>query len=285
MKSLGIILSENPQLYAPSSLAQALTAFNAEVQFANPFNGECHKITTPTLIFNRISGYRYDDYDLYFCLEKEKLGVPVINSPNQSFLIRDKLAQIPLMHDIPIPGIPSFSWRGPFTNKDYPLKSDSWVIKPQRSSGGRGIERLNPEEFVIWQKEALRRKDQRYIYQPFIPNKGEFRLFLINHPSRGHHWWLYKNNPNDWRHNLTQGATVEALPEKEVPSTLRPMHNFFRQYLAPGIYAIDFLNTHKGPVFLEINNCPGLRSIDESYHQSTAHYIVETFLLPILKQA
>ena len=130
------------------------------------------------------------------------------------------------------------------------------VLKPLFGAEGRGIARLN-DEALAWRAFKTLEQLQAVLYlQEFVAHPGfDLRLFVAG--SRV--WGMKRCNPDDWRTNVSRGATTEAHePSEEEVEIARQAARAVGASLA----GIDLLPARDGRrLVLEVNAAPGWRGL------------------------
>lgn len=159
-----------------------------------------------------------------------------------------------------LPAIPTWHWR---TRSELlaALQAGTHrlplIVKPQVGSHGKGVRRLDTLEKV----NNLPTNLVPFIFQPFIPNQGEYRVLVMGDKILG----VMKRQAQLGRYrNNMQGAKVGMITDalllaQFVQIVQRLRHHFDLQW-----FALDILQATSGElVFLEINNTPHWQRFQE----------------------
>ena len=139
------------------------------------------------------------------------------------------------------------------------------IMKVVDGQAGRSNFLINDVEDI----EKHYKKGSRYIFQEFIPNKFDYRVFVLNYKVISIKKRIRKSNESH-RNNLTVGGSAEYIENwKNNPAytqIIKLSEELSRNFMVE-LAGIDFIVDEKNniPYFLEINVTPGFGydSIDE----------------------
>ena len=198
--------------------------------------------------------YRARDYRISEALEKQ--GTKVFNNSFVNKLSNDKYLTCLFLKENNLP------YNESFLNKDeldYPL-----IYKSRNGHGGK-------EVFLIRNKDDLKEKDN-YIYQRYIPNHGDVRIYLINDTIITA---VKRFNKNDYRSNFSLGGEVSIYqPSKEMKEAAIKV----ARLLKSDYIGVDFLLTKDGFLINEIEDPVGARMVYQTSHID----IIDLFIKAIL---
>ena len=200
-------------------------------------------------------------------------GATSLNEPQAIANSRDKLMAHQLLAsagiDIPVTGFASSSkdTKGIIdTVGSIPL-----IIKLAESSQGRGVilaETKKAAETVI---SAFRGLKANFLVQEFIEeSKGEdIRCLVVGGKVIGSIKRI--NKGDDFRSNIHQGGTAEKaiLSRKERSVAVKAA-----KALGLSVAGVDILRSKRGPLVLEVNSSPGIKSLDQTLEIDVAEQII-----------
>lgn len=149
-----------------------------------------------------------------------------------------------------------------------------FIIKADNSSQGKDVHLvLSEEEFDAFEKKE---KKKSYFYQEYIPHAYDYRVYVIG----GHAVAAQKRTPapNDFRTNMTQGASAGAV-SVESKKEIDPPAERIATALGLDICVVDFLRrTTDGLLFfLEVNDNPGWDYLTDDVGVDMAALVVDFF--------
>jgi len=286
MKTL--IISEKKDIYSVSRLKEELLQLKCSVELIHPFDSSCLIIGTKTpqttkadIAFNRISGIRFDDYDLELQAQIEKSGTRCFNKSSTLKVLRDKNIQLAHLADIKAPLIPSLSLRGRIVKEDLleNLKTinatKEFVVKTQRGNQGLGINLLRGvDSLVAFLETFWAMGDQRLIVQPMIKFEKELRLFFIKDKFvSGIEKKL--DYSKDFRANSDKANTFH-IDKSQLSSELELTAKKLMVELDLFYAGFDFAITEDGEIkLLEVNPCPGFELLEKLSSKNIAKEIIK----------
>lgn len=187
-----IVASESPDFYTTKRLLFEGKKLKLKPDWINPyqslFSVESNK-DYPTLkdsyYFHRTSGTRYDDFDLTVSKHHQYLGHKIINPIDTLATFRSKDLQSLFFRENQLPSIDSICYRG-IATPEYIEQiislstNEKYVLKMNRGNQGIGVNLINGAQSLKSLLETFHAlKDQKFIIQPFIAHKKEWRVFII----------------------------------------------------------------------------------------------------------
>jgi len=148
-----------------------------------------------------------DNAVIVFALMVEALGVPVLSRP-ANLLKTSHKAYLSTLTDVPRPR--TMVSRSPGALRAFAdTLGDSVVVKPARSSGGRGVQwvrNMHSQRLEDAILESRRRGDGYVVVQEYLPEAeaGEKRLVWLDGELLG--GYLRRRAPGEFRHNLARGG-------------------------------------------------------------------------------
>lgn len=276
-----IILSESSNLYSTKRFLEEGKKLKQNAKNINPFLSESIKLNlTPqisnTLILNRISGVRYDDFDLTY-LMAHKLKQSKISNPLNSILtFRNKDSQLLRLSTLNLPIIPTIIFRGEINSavKKELMKlnqKELYVLKTVRGNRGIGVSNIVGISSLFSVLETFHAmKDQRFLIQKFINIKKEYRVLLTRNKILG----ILEKNPTqiDFRRNSSRSEfkLCKRLPQNLENLLLLKMTDLDLDYAGIDLYIDE--NDHFG--IIEVNIVPGFEAMEERLKINIAREII-----------
>jgi ribosomal protein S6--L-glutamate ligase len=142
------------------------------------------------------------------------------------------------------------------------------VLKPLFGSEGRGLTRITDEALAERAFRLLEQLGSVIYLQEFVPHFGyDVRVFTLGQRAFG----MRRVNPNDWRTNVSRGATVEAC-ELTPPM----LHLAFTAAAAVGapMAGVDLLPARDGSWYvIEVNAVPGWQALARATGEDIAAHV------------
>lgn len=144
------------------------------------------------------------------------------------------------------------------------------VVKPLFGSEGRGIMRVEDEALALRVFKTLERVDAVIYLQAFIPHQGfDIRLLVIGDQVLA----MRRRNPNDWRTNVSRGATTEPL---EPDTMLVDLAQSASAAVGAPISGVDILPDQGGRLHvLEANAVPGWKALANTLEVDVAAMVLD----------
>jgi ribosomal protein S6--L-glutamate ligase len=262
-----IIASLNPTLFTTKRLLEEAIKLKHSPIYLNPYQHHItqHQIKLNGLYFHRTTGTNYDDFDLLVSKHHELQGMKITNSITTLKTFRSKDLQSLFFTEHKLPAIKTILYRGKLSDSlQYEIsklsKDQKFILKMSRGNQGIGVNILESEKSLHSVLETFyAMKDQRFLIQPFILHKIEWRLFIIKGEIMA---CIEKTlSKTDFRGNAKR-STGKIL--KKIPVELQKIA--INAFNCSGLdYAgLDLLITDKGEILiLEINPIPGFEQIEE----------------------
>jgi len=188
----------------------------------------------------------------------EARGVPVLNPPKALEVCVDKYLALERLsrHGLPVPATVVCQQADAAMAAFETLGRDV-VVKPIFGSEGRGLVRVTDPELAWRTFRAVERTDAVLYLQKFIPHPGwDLRVFVLNGRVVAA---MKRTARGDWRTNVAQGATAEAV-------TVTPVQQVLAVTAARAVGAVaagvDLLPGPAGEWYVvEVNAVPGWKSL------------------------
>ena len=151
------------------------------------------------------------------------------------------------------------------------------VIKPLFGGEGRGIERLQSVDKATRKFRELEERGSVIYLQEYIPHRGEdYRLLVVGDTVLG----MRRVNRNDWRTNISRGASAEPL---HVTPQLSKLAKRAAKAVGAEFAGVDLLPGNDGELYtLEVNAAPGWKALSGVVDSDVASLLLE--LLVSMKQ-
>jgi ribosomal protein S6--L-glutamate ligase len=143
------------------------------------------------------------------------------------------------------------------------------VVKPLFGSEGRGITRLNDEALALRAFKMLAGLGAVLYVQEFIPHEGyDCRLLVL-----GDDIFSMRRRSNDWRTNVSRGATTEVFrPDDHLCDLARRAAAAIGAPLA----GVDLLPGRDGAWYvLEVNAVPGWKALAKTLQVDIARKVLD----------
>jgi len=215
--------------------------------------------------FHRTTGTNYDDFDLIVTKHHEISGFSVTNPLERLKVFRSKDTQSLFFTEHNIPGIKTLLYRGQLNESlEEELHSLSpeqkYILKMSRGNQGIGVNILESHKSLVSVLETFHAmKDQRFLIQPYIPHKKEWRALFV----RGEIIACIEKNisKEDFRGNAKR-SNGKLL--KKIPRELEKIAHHAYMHSGLDYAGIDLLETSKGQILvLEVNAVPGFEQAEE----------------------
>ena len=172
--------------------------------------------------------------------EIELRGIRCFNNTKTNSLANDKYRTYLFFKEHSFPCLETSLERGDIS---FPL-----VMKSLDGHGGK-------EVYLINSKNELKQSDKGFIYQKFLPNKGDVRLYVLNKKVIGA---VKRSNDKDFRSNFSLGGEIEEYnPSKE----MKDIAIKISELLDADYIGVDFIIYDKGFVVNEIEDPVGARML------------------------
>ncbi|OUR99989.1 hypothetical protein A9Q84_02860 [Halobacteriovorax marinus] len=282
-----LVISQNSQLYSSSRLLQEAKQLDLPCRHVNIYEtGHWSELESSdaSVVFNRYSGIKYDDFDLQLCQSWKNQGALILNPVDETLTFRDKLSSHIFMNNLEVACSPTRAIRG-----DIPIEllediinfpksdcfyEDEYIIKPTRSNKGYGISLCRGFDSLQSQLESYYYlKDQRFIIQPRIKGIREYRLFFVGQNIVG----AFEKNgihQNEFRLNANRSECFKIEPRDLSEGILSFFHEIRRNTnLFYG--GIDLIETNDNLFLLEVNPCPGFETLEKVCEVNVAKELID----------
>lgn len=285
-----LVISQNSQLYSSMRIIQEAKHLDLPCRHVNIYEkglwSEMESCSS-SIVFNRYSGIKHDDFDLQMCKSWKNQGALILNPIEETLTFRDKLSSHIFLNNVEVSCCPTKAIRGEVSNNvldeviNFP-KSDSFVenefiIKPTRSNKGFGISLCRGIDSLRSQLESYYYlKDQRFIIQPRIKGIREYRLFFVGENIVGA-FEKQGRDESEFRLNADRSECFNINPRDLSEEILVFFHQVRRNTdLFYG--GIDLIQTEENIFLLEVNPCPGFETLEKICEVNVAKELIDHVL-------
>lgn len=246
------------------------------------------------VVLHRSTALNFDDLDIALLRQFELKGAFAYNSAKALLLTRNKERQIIELKNLGHTPPPSLFLRGKvdqahlenalhleldrWQKKKYANIPDQFVLKTVRGNKGIGVNLINGRESLLSILETFwAMGDQRFILQPFLNHKLEYRLFYQKGKSP---IIVEKKSHNGFKANA-QRSTTKLLNEKpnELKKTLVKIAEDIADKFDLTYAGFDFWQLESGEIIIgEVNPMPGFENIEELTNKNIARELLELFV-------
>jgi len=279
------VLSRGPTLYSTSRIAHAGRRRQHDVRIVDPYNvsfGSLDGLLTmrhPTVdlgtfdvVIPRI-GASAMAYGLPLVQQFELLGIPVVNSSDSFVVSRDKLVAGQVLCGMGIPVPNTLTVRNPdeIDAAIDRLGGPPLVVKIHPGTQGVGVAICETSRSVRSTIEAFWSLGREVLLQEFIAEAAgsDIRLFVVDGKVVGA--MRRTAASTEFRSNLHRGGTAEPI---EITDDLHDVAVRSADAMDLLVAGVDILESHRGPLVMEVNPSPGLQGIEEATRVDVASYII-----------
>ena len=271
-----IVSSESPHLYTTKRLLIEAKKLKYSPEWINPYqyllinktirSGESRFETNPdSLYFHRTTGIRYDDFDLSVSsFHQNNLNLKITNPLRSLEEFRNKDRQAIFFNHNHINCIPSLCYRGELSESVWEQiqkisPDQKYILKMVRGNQGIGVNLVNGATSLKSLLETFNAlKDQKFIIQPYVLHKKEWRIFVIKNEIVA----IIERtlNKNDFRGNSkrSSGKLLKKINPQIQNEVLRSIRLSGLDYCG-----VDIIANGEDFQFLEMNPVPGFEQIEE----------------------
>jgi RimK family alpha-L-glutamate ligase len=144
------------------------------------------------------------------------------------------------------------------------------VVKPLFGAEGRGIARIGDEALMLRAAKLLTDLGAVVYLQEFVDHKGQdYRLLVVGERVFG----MRRINRDDWRTNVSRGATTAALP---VDDNLAEIARRAARATGTRLAGVDLLPAKDGTLYvIEVNAVPGWRALQRTLNIDIAAIVLQ----------
>ncbi|MCM2324531.1 MAG: RimK family alpha-L-glutamate ligase [Oligoflexia bacterium] len=219
-------------------------------------------------------GASITDYGLAVVKQFEAMGVRAVNGTRAIAESRDKMRSLQILSQAGL-GVPpsalTRSYRG-FRAAVEAVGGLPTVLKVLQGTQGRGVMLLNAPISLITVHETLRSLGQDVIIQQFLAEGAgrDYRAFIIG--DRVVAAMMRTAPEGEFRSNIHRGGegSLVRLPKAFERTAIRAA-----RVLGLEIAGVDLMESHNGPVVLEVNSSPGFEGIERATGLNIAALIIK----------
>jgi RimK family alpha-L-glutamate ligase len=201
----------------------------------------------------------------------EQQGTPVLNPPRSLEVAIDKYLALARLSDagLRVPATLTCQTAAAALEAYEQLGGDV-VIKPLFGSEGRGIMRVSDPALALRAFHALDQIGAAIYVQQYLPHHGfDVRVLVIGDQM----FSMRRCNPNDWRTNVSRGATTEPL---QLDASLAQMARTAAKVVGAPVAGVDLLPARDGHVYvLEVNAVPGWKALARTLNLDVARLVLD----------
>lgn len=265
-----IVASESPELYTSKRLLMEAKKLKYSSSWINPYQylipplNKSLENENSGLYFHRTTGVRYDDFDLLVTQYHQQKGFKITNPWENLATFRDKDRQSLFfgLHGLSL--IKTLCYRGGLNEKYWESISSlstkqKYIIKMARGNQGIGVNLIEGIQSLRSLLETFHAmKDQKFVIQPYIEHKKEWRVFIIKNEIVG----IIERtiDKEDFRGNSkrSRGKNIKKINLEIEAEILRGVKLSGLDYCG-----VDIIADTKNFYFLEFNSTPGFEQLEE----------------------
>lgn len=141
-----------------------------------------------------------------------------------------------------------------------------FIMKGSRGARGEKVFLIENEDAYVSARKNLKRG---VVYQEFIPNTGDYRVFIIDGKVHG----IFKRTQSgtDFRSNISVGGSGERVTDEELRSRLSDIALQLAREFGFEICGVDLMQSAKDDqiYFIEINTSPNWEGLDATLGLNT----------------
>ena len=201
----------------------------------------------------------------------DSTAVAVINDPRSMEIAIDKYLCLCKLRDAGL-AVPEtrVAQQAADAMEQFSELNQNVVIKPLFGGEGRGVMRVTDEE-VAWRVFKTLERAGSVIYQQKWVEAGhrDTRILLIG----DRHFAMQRHNPDDWRSNVSRGATTSRHEPNEQQLELARIAASACQCQIAGV---DLLRDQEGEEWvIEVNAVPGWQALSRCLDVDVARHVLD----------
>ena len=219
-------------------------------------------------------GASMTDYGISIVRHFEMLGIYTVNSSQAIADSRNKMRSLQVMNQagLLVPStVLTRTTQGLHSAVDA-VKGLPVVLKVLRGTQGMGVMLVNTPISLESVLDTLRTLDQDVIIQQFIVEGAgsDYRVFVIGNEVIA---TMMRTAPRgEFRSNIHRGGSGNSI---QLPSTYEQTAIRAAKILGLEIAGVDLMESHSGPMVIEVNSSPGFEGIEKATRINVAKKIVE----------
>lgn len=269
IKNSLIVASIKADLFTTKRLLSSASKLKYSPIWINPYQSllplpSSLKASGNALYFHRSTGTNYDDFDLLVTQAHQDAGFIITNNLTGLKQFRSKDEQFLFFSRHNLSCIPTLFYRGPMNddliNRLKNFKTDKYILKMVRGNQGIGVNLFESQSSLLGMLETFTHmRDQRFLIQPFIEHRREWRLFYCGDKLLAA--VEKKTAKNEYRNNAKR-AHCKLI--KKLPHELSALGQEAFSQSGLDYAGIDVLEDKTGCLrLLEINSVPGFEQVEE----------------------
>lgn len=268
-----IVASESPELYTTKRLMSEARKLKYSTTWFNPYQHllsyNQKSVTTienknNNFYFHRTTGIRYDNFDLSVAGFHQLKGYKITNPIQSLEIFRDKDRQSLFLAQHKLSSIDSINYRGELNELYWDIISSlspnqKFIIKMARGNQGIGVNLVNGIQSLKSLLETFHAlKDQKFIIQPFIEHKKEWRVFVIKNKIVSIIERTIGNGDFRGNSKRSKAKCIKKISSEIEAEILRGVQLSGLDYCG-----VDIISDANNFYFLEINAVPGFEQLEE----------------------
>jgi RimK family alpha-L-glutamate ligase len=201
----------------------------------------------------------------------EQQGTPVLNPPRSLEIAIDKYLALARIGDAGLLVPPTLTCQTcEAAMRAFDELGGDVVVKPLFGSEGRGMTRVSDVALALRAFKLLEQLGAAVYLQQYLPHYGyDLRVLVIGDQVLA----MRRTNPNDWRTNVSRGATTEPV---ELDATLTGMARTAARAVGAPLAGVDLLPARDGNVYvLEVNAVPGWKALARTLERDVARLVLD----------
>ena len=200
--------------------------------------------------------------------EAESLRIRCFNNSLTNEIANDKYKTYKLLKNNNIPCLESFLSFSEIN--EFPL-----IMKSVDGHGGQEVYLINSQKDA---DEILKKSHKKFIYQRYIENSGDLRIYILNNKVIGA---VLRQNEQDFRSNYSLGGAVQTYePNEELIGTALKISNL----LNADFIGVDFLKTDDGFLANEIEDPVGSRMLYQACNIDAVSLFIDDIKAKLLEK-
>ncbi len=256
----------NVKVYPPLELSLLIARKQSELYFQR------ERITKPDVLIPRL-GTNKPNYTLAVIRQFENMGVLSLNSSRAMGRARDKLysQQLFVQNNIPVPAT---FFLDSFEDIDKAIEMVGGapvIIKVPDGSQGMGVmiaESFRSAKSIL---ETLLNQGTHVLVQEFIEEAGGADTRVIILDGKIITAMRRTSLATDFRSNLHRGGNTEKT---ELSIEARRIALMAARTMNLKFAGVDLIDSHRGPLILEVNSSPGIEGIEKSSELNIAREVI-----------
>lgn len=279
-----VIISNKIDGYSQQRLQVEAQNKGLNTHFINPQNcfieiSKTANITKVESILIRSTGVTFDDVDLTLADNLSGGKIPIHNNIELIQKFRSKDLQMSVLSHKSLPIIPTFVLRGKSSLENLSkISNGPYILKTVRGNQGRGVIYLENKKSLLSLLETFQDlNDQRFILQPFLFHKKEYRVFVINKKVIGA---IEKqiSDRNQFKMNAHNTFEGKYIPSDIIPKKINSLVEDLVEKFDFTYAGLDVFIADNKAYLCEVNLSPGFEHFEKYSKKNIANYIIQASL-------